>query len=111
MTVVIAFHCSDGVVIAADSMITPSMGGLSVGHHHGQKISILPGPQIFALAGDVGQNARLRIIAENNHGVIATSGHAIDFPLQFTQALDQYFSATFIIIAFDASPVLAFVHV
>jgi len=110
MTVVIAFHCSDGVVIAADSMITPSMGGLSVGHHHGQKISILPGPQIFALAGDVGQNARLRIIAENNHGVIATSGHAIDSPLQLTQAIVQQFSATGINNAIDASPVLAFVH-
>jgi hypothetical protein len=37
MTVVVAFHCSDGVVIAADSMITPSMGGLGVGHHHVKK--------------------------------------------------------------------------
>jgi hypothetical protein len=110
MTVIVAFHCSDGVVIAADSMITPSMGGLGVGHHHGQKISILPGPQIFALAGDVGQNARLRIIAENNHGVIATSGHAIDFPLQLTQTIVQQFAATGINNAIDASPVLAFVH-
>jgi hypothetical protein len=110
MTVVVAFHCSDGVVIAADSMITPSMGGLSVGHHHGQKISILPGPQIFALAGDVGQNARLKIIAENNHGVIAASGHAIDFPLQLTQTIVQQFVATGINNSIDASPVLAFVH-
>jgi hypothetical protein len=74
MTVVVAFHCSDGVVLAVDSMLTPNMGGLSVGHHHGQKISILPGPQIFALAGDLGQNARLRIIAENHHGIIAKCG-------------------------------------
>jgi len=80
MTVVVAFHCSDGVVIAADSMITPSMGGLSVGHHHGQKISILPGPQIFALAGDVGQNARIRIVAETNHAVIAVAADPNDDP-------------------------------
>ena len=38
MTVVIAFHCSDGVVIAADSMLTPNMGGINVGHHHGKKL-------------------------------------------------------------------------
>jgi hypothetical protein len=110
MTVVVAFHCLDGVVIAADSMLTPNMGGLSVGHHHGQKISILPGPQIFALAGDIGQNARLEIIAENNHGIIATSGHAIDYPLQLTQAIILQFTATGINNAINAAPVLAFVH-
>ncbi|MDB5656117.1 MAG: hypothetical protein JWQ94_3730 [Tardiphaga sp.] len=110
MTVVVAFHCSDGVVIAADSMITPSMGGLSVGHHHGQKIAVLPGPQIFAIAGDIGQNARLRIIAETNHHVIAGLAHSIDFPLQLTQAIIQQFTATGIQNEIGASPILAFVH-
>jgi len=110
MTVVIAFHCSDGVVIAADSMITPSMGGLSVGHHHGQKISILPGPQIFALAGDTGQNARIRIVAETNHEVIANSAHPIDFPLQLTQTMIQQFTVTGINNAINANPVLGYVH-
>jgi hypothetical protein len=86
------------------------MGGQSVGHHHGQKISILPGPQIFALAGDLGQNARLRIIAENHHGIIATCGHAIEYPLQLTQAIILQFTATGISNAIEASPVLAFVH-
>jgi hypothetical protein len=71
MTVVVAFNCPDGVVIGADSMITPSMGNMGVGHHHGQKIAILPGPQLFAFAGDLGQCARFRIIAETNHAVTA----------------------------------------
>jgi hypothetical protein len=110
MTVVVAFHCSDGVVLAADSMLTPNMGGLSVGHHHGQKISILPGPQIFALTGDLGQNARLRIIAENHHAIIAKCGHAIEYPLQLTQAIILQFTATGISNAIEAFPVLAFVH-
>jgi len=67
MTVVVAFHCPDGTVIAADSMITPSMGGISVGHHHGRKIEVLAGPQLFAFAGDQGHAARLNIMAELEH--------------------------------------------
>jgi hypothetical protein len=110
MTVVVAFRCSDGVVIAADSMITPNMGGLNVGHHHGQKISILPGPQIFAIAGDIGQNARVRIMAEGSHAQIATTQHPIDFPLGLTQAMVQQFTATGINNAISANPVLAYVH-
>jgi 20S proteasome alpha/beta subunit len=110
MTVVVAFYCSDGVVVAADSMITPNVGGLSVGHHHGQKISILPGPQIFALAGDIGQNARVRMIAESNHTAIARTNHPIDFPLQLSQTVIQQFTATGINKSIDASPVLAYGH-
>jgi hypothetical protein len=54
MTVVVGFHCSDGAVIAADSMITPSMGNTAVGHHKGQKVFVLPGEKIFAFSGDQG---------------------------------------------------------
>jgi hypothetical protein len=110
MTVVVAFYCSDGVVIAADSMLTPNIGGISVGHHHGQKIAILPGPQIFALAGDLGQNSRLRMIAENNHTQIVSFGHAFDFPLALTKAIIQQFTETGINNAINAAPILAFVH-
>lgn len=110
MTVVVAFNCTDGVVIAADSMITPSIGGIGVGHHHGQKIAVLPGPQLFAFAGDVGQNARFRILAETNHAVIGGQAHAIDFPLALTQAIIQQFTQTGINNSIDANPVLAFAH-
>lgn len=110
MTVVVAFNCPDGVVIAADSMITPNMGGVAVGHHHGQKISVLPGPQLFAFAGDLGQTARFRILAESNHALIAGYAHAIDFPLALSQAIIQQFTATGINNSIDASPVLAFAH-
>ncbi len=110
MTVVVAFHCTDGVVIAADSMITPSIGGVGIGHHNGQKIAILSGPQIFAFAGDVGQNARFRIMAESNHGIISSQAHAIDFPLALTAGIVQQFTATGINNSIDANPVLAFAH-
>ena len=32
MTVVVSFLCSDGAVVAADSMLTPSLGSVNVGH-------------------------------------------------------------------------------
>jgi hypothetical protein len=60
MTVVVTFSCSDGAVVASDSMITPTIGGLSVGHHHGIKVYVLPGSQVFAFAGDQGQAARFK---------------------------------------------------
>ena len=110
MTVVVAFNCIDGVVIAADSMITPSIGGIGVGHHHGQKIAVLPGPQLFAFAGDVGQNARFRHLAEHNHTLVAAQAHAINFPLVLTQSIIQQFTATGISNKIDANPVLAFAH-
>lgn len=110
MTVLVAFNCIDGIVIAADSMITPSVGGISVGHHHGQKISILDGPQIFALAGDLGQNARLRIMAQAHHGIIASRALPLDFPLALTQGIIDQFTKTGIVDHIGASPILAFCH-
>jgi 20S proteasome alpha/beta subunit len=66
MTVVVGFHCSDGVVIAVDSMITPSMGNAAVGHHHGQKVFAVGADQLFAFAGDQGLAQRARYIVEQN---------------------------------------------
>ncbi|HMM73939.1 MAG TPA: hypothetical protein PKC22_17230, partial [Rhodocyclaceae bacterium] len=74
MTVVVAFNCTDGVVIAADSMITPNMGGINVGHHHGMKLAVLAGPQLFAFAGDQGQAARFRVMADGSHALIPQVG-------------------------------------
>ncbi len=43
MTVVVGFHCSDGVVVAADSMLTSNLGGVDVAHHKGRKLFTLEG--------------------------------------------------------------------
>lgn len=94
MTVAIAFYCSDGVVIGADSMLTPSMGNIAVGHHKGQKVHVLTGPQLFAFAGDQGQAARFQIMADGSHGMIGGVGHSIDYPLALTQSLIQQFHNT-----------------
>ena len=45
MTVVVTFLCTDGVVVAADSMLTTSIGGVKVSHYTGRKLSILQGPK------------------------------------------------------------------
>jgi hypothetical protein len=94
MTVVVVFHCPDGVVIAADSMITPSMGGISVGHHHGRKIEVLSGPQLFAFAGDQGQASRFKTMAEGLHGQIAGLAHALDYGLGMSGGIIQQLAST-----------------
>lgn len=94
MTVVVAFHCTDGVVVAADSMITPTMGGLSVGHHHGIKLAILGGPQLFAFAGDQGQAARFRVMADGNHSAIPQVPHPLDYAIALSQGMIQQLQST-----------------
>lgn len=94
MTVVVAFHCSDGVVIAADSMITPSMGGMPVGHHHGHKLSVLAGPQLFAFAGDQGQADRFRVMTDGAHGRIATATHPLEYAVALSGGIIDQFQRT-----------------
>jgi hypothetical protein len=109
MTVVVAFHCNDGVVIAADSMITPSVGGLSVGHHHGMKLATLAGPQLFAFAGDQGQAARFRTMADGSHGLIPQVGHPLDYAIAISQSIVGQLQSTGIAVQMiNTNTILAF---
>jgi hypothetical protein len=111
MTVVVVFHCPDGVVIAADSMITPSMGTIGVGHHHGRKIAVLPGPQLFAFAGDQGQAARFKTMAELSYAQIPVMGHALDYGLALSQGIVTQLKNTGIVgNAIGANAILAYGH-
>lgn len=110
MTVAIGFYCHDGIVVGADSMLTPSMGGLSVGHHKGVKVHVLAGNQLFAFAGDQGQAARFRILAEANHYVAVTQNLAIDHPLNLSQGIIQQFNATGIGAQINMNALLGFEH-
>lgn len=110
MTVVIGFFCHDGVVVGADSMLTPSMGGMPVGHHKGQKVHILAGDQVFAFAGDQGQAARLQIMADGSAQMINIVGHPIDYVLALTQALVQQFHNTGIGGQINVNALLGFQH-
>jgi hypothetical protein len=111
MTVVVAFHCPDGIVIAADSMITPSVGGVSVGHHHGRKLEILPGPQLFAFSGDQGQAARFKIMAQFQHTQIAGLAHALDYGLGLSAGIIQQLATTGITAnGIGTNTILAYCH-
>jgi len=110
MTVVVAFHCPDGTVIAADSMITPSMG-ISVGHHHGRKIEVLSGPQLFAFAGDQGQAARFKILAELQRAQISQLSHALEYGLGMSGGIIKQLASTGITgNAIGTNTILAFCH-
>lgn len=108
MTVVVAFLCTDGAIIASDSMITTSMGQLPVAHHTGQKIDILTGNQIFAFAGDQGQAARFRITADASHAAMLQQPHAISYPILLTQTMIQQFHSTGIGGNINVNTILAF---
>lgn len=110
MTVAVGFYCHDGIVVGADSMLTPSMGGISVGHHKGQKVHLLAGNQLFAFAGDQGQAARFQIMADGLHSVAATVAHPIDFSLALTQTVIQQFHSTGIGQQINVNTLLGFEH-
>ena len=94
MTVVVAFHCSDGVVVAADSMLTPAIGGINVGHHSGIKCSVITGPQIFAFAGDQGQAARFKLFAETMAANASAATHPLLHCVSLSQAILTQLSQT-----------------
>lgn len=94
MTVTIGFYCHDGIVIGADSMLTPSMGGINVGHHKGMKVHLLSGAQIFAFAGDQGQAARFQIMADASHGQIAAAGHPILHAINISSSMIAQYNST-----------------
>jgi hypothetical protein len=115
MTVVVAFLCTDGVVVAVDSMLTSAIGtpagALPIAHHTGRKVDVLAGQQVIAYAGDQGQGARFRIMAEGSHPLILQVAHAIDYPLRLTQSLIAQFQSTGIPAnAIGVNTVLAYQH-
>jgi hypothetical protein len=114
MTIVVAYYCSDGMVVASDSMITSRIGigtgVLPVSHQHGVKIYVIPGPQLFAYAGDPGQAARFKAFVEANHALILQQHGALDYTLQISANLHKQFQATGIGNAIDLNTVLGFIH-
>jgi len=94
MTVVVGFCCRDGVVIAADSMITPSMGNMAVGHHHGQKIFARNGNQIFAFSGDQGLAMRALYVTEQNPPSLAKHVHPLLYAHSIFASAQAFFAQT-----------------
>jgi hypothetical protein len=110
MTVVVAFYCTDGVVIAADSMITPRIGNIGIGHRKGKKVHIMANDQVFAFAGDPGQASRFRVVAEALGPAIAGRPHPLLHPLDIANNVHAQFQASGIADKKDLATVLAFSH-
>ena len=94
MTLIVAFNCVDGAVIAADSMLTVSNGGIATGHHHARKVHILPDNHVFAFAGDQGQADRFRIMAAGGTNHALQVPHPLDYGLLLTENIIKQFRAT-----------------
>ncbi len=94
MTIAIAFLCVDGVVIATDSMLTPSYGENATGHHPCRKLHVLHNKQLFAFAGDLGQAERFRAIAERTKIRDTEASYPLEHCLCLTQRVLQQFNAT-----------------
>ena len=107
MTVVVAFLCTDGVVIGADSMLSVNVGTVPLAHHKGKKVHVLPGNQLFAYSGDQGLGHRFRALAELGALQIANKQQPLDYGLLLTQGALQNFQTTQIGQP-DLSTVLAF---
>lgn len=111
MTVVVTFLCTDGVVVAADSMLTTSLGNMNIAHHTGKKLKILNGSQVFAFAGDQGLGERFRIMADRTYAELGQkTDHPIDYPIQLTNLTREQFQVTGINDALNLNAVLAYIH-
>lgn len=126
MTVAVTFLCPDGVVIAVDSMLTPFVGTLGVGHHTGRKVYGLPGEQLFAWAGDLGLCMRFKTLVEMNPASLGMPvgplvpgappparvpfPRPLDYGLLLSQSINGQFNATQVPNRNDAACFIAFAH-
>ena len=111
MTVVVAFLCTDGVVIGADSMLSVSMGNVPVAQHMAKKVHILQGNQIAGYAGNPGFAARFRALVDLNLRNLTADRHPLVYASLITKSAQQEFEATKINLGnLDLNTVLAFPH-
>ncbi len=94
MTVNVAFLCPDGVVVAADSIITPFVGNIGVGHTTGPKVSNFAGNQVFTWAGDMGLASRARGIVEANPASAGAYATPSDYVIGLSAAINAQFAQT-----------------
>ncbi len=66
-------------------MITPNVGGMWVGHHHGRKVGVLPGQQVLGWAGDFGLAMRFRAFTEEHAAAIPGNPHPLSHGLALSQ--------------------------
>ncbi len=92
MTLIIAFHCRDGSVLASDSMLTNSMGGIQTAETKGQKLHALRNKLMLAWAGDGGLASRLIPLVEQFH--IDDGSDDLTISVSFCHKLIHHFQST-----------------
>jgi hypothetical protein len=75
-------------------MLTPTLGGVNVGHHHARKVYVTPGRQLFAWAGDIGLAMRLRTVIEFQAPTFEQNAIPLDVGLKVSTAFVASCNAT-----------------
>ena len=93
MTVIVSILCSDGVVLASDSMITNSIGEMGTTETKGKKVYDLGDDRIFAFCNDSSLATRARLVLEadqSHHGV----SDLLEYSVSVSQKLINHFHST-----------------
>jgi hypothetical protein len=90
--------------------ITPSLGLTATGHHHGKKIRLVAGDQVFAYAGDQGLADRFRLFTEICAPQIGTAQLPYDYVHHLAVVVRQNFDATRVNQPGAVNSIVAFVH-
>lgn len=110
MTVVVAFRCTDGVVVAADSMHMTIAKGHPLAHHPGKKVWRLSDEMMCACAGNLGLADRFRFVAKMSYQEIQYHNDPIEYCSQISKALKKQFQTTDVPFPADFGAVYAYVH-
>lgn len=108
MTVVVAFLCSNGAVIASDSLITTTLDDDIVGEHTIKKTCALPGCRIMGWAGPLDLGLRFQAVATNH--TCGTPETPLDHAISISRAAIGNFQLTGLKFPTELTTVVAFEH-
>lgn len=110
MTLVVGFHCQDGVLLASDSMITNSMGQIGTTETKGQKVYEVDGQQIFAFAGNSATAQRYRIMLGLVHRGQQTAAIPLDYATVVSTSVQGQLAQTNHPIPTGTNSLIGFTH-
>ncbi len=110
MTILVAFNCTDGVVIGADSMLTLFAGNDNASRRTSNKMYTAAGNRIFAYAGRQDNAELLRVGFEANPVILSESSHPIDYPCDLIRTIHNRFLYMGVPQPIDVHFVLAYEH-
>ncbi len=110
MTVAVAYHCADGVMIAADGMVTAFVGDMPDSHHTGKKVHVLENNVIFANAGDTRFGGRFRLIVETTPMELRQNEHPIQHTYRIRDGVRDDLAGTDVGFPIALEATIAFEH-